>query len=214
METLRSRIGRDADSPKARAISFVLHRPEGQVRTGPEPRLIYWGRIKHQKRIDRAIRLIAALAPAHPDVSLTLVGPDGGKLADIQQLAAELGVADRLTLEGPKSFDEITALAASHSLFVQLSDFEGMAMASVEAMQLGLVPLVTPVGEVARYCRDGENAIVYRDLDQAAADVDAVLRDPARFESLSRAAIEQWRNAPMYDEDFMAAAMDLARGKA
>ncbi len=214
METLRSRIGRDADSPKARAISFVLHRPEGQVRTGPEPRFIYWGRIKHQKRIDRAIRLIAALAPAHPDVSLTLVGPDGGKLADIQQLAAELGVADRLTLEGPKSFDEITALAASHSLFVQLSDFEGMAMASVEAMQLGLVPVVTPVGEVARYCRDGENAIVYRDLDQAAADVDAVLRDPARFESLSRAAIEQWRNAPMYDEDFMAAAMDLARGKA
>ena len=214
METLRSRIGRDADSPKARAISFVLHWPEGQVRTAPAPRLIYWGRIKHQKRIDRAVRLVAALAATHPEVSLTLIGPDGGKLADIRQLAEELGVTARLRLEGPKSFDEISALAASHSLFVQLSDFEGMAMASVEAMQLGLVPVVTPVGEVARYCRDGENAIIYHDEAQAAADVDALLRDPARFASLSRAAIAQWLNAPMYDEDFMAAATDLAGGKA
>lgn len=213
METLRSRIGRDADSPKARAISFVLHRPEGQVRKTPAPRLIYWGRIKHQKRIDRAVRLIAALAPAHPDISLTLIGPDGGKLAEIRDLAAELGVADRIHFEGPKNFDEISTIAADHSLFVQLSDFEGMAMASVEAMQLGLVPLVTPVGEVARYCRDGENAIIYRDEPQAVAAVDAVLRDPARFEALSRAAINQWRDAPMYDEDFMAAAVDLAAGR-
>lgn len=214
METLRSRIGRDADSPRARAISFVLHRPEGAPREIPAPRFIYWGRIKHQKRIDRAVRLIAALAPSHPDICLTLIGPDGGKLADIRQLAEELGVSGRLHLEGPKSFDEICAIAADHSLFVQLSDFEGMAMASVEAMQLGLVPVVTPVGEVARYCRDGENAIVYRDEAQTVVAVDAVLRDPARFEALSRAAIEQWRNAPMYDEDFMAAAVDLAAGRA
>ncbi len=214
MQTLRSRIGRDANSPKARAISFVLHRPEGLVRTDPAPKLIYWGRIKHQKRIDRAVRLVAALAPAHPAISLTLIGPDGGKLADIRQLARELGVADRVVFEGPMDFAGISALAAGHSLFVQLSDFEGMAMASVEAMQLGLVPVVTPVGEVARYCRDGENAIVYRDQDQAAAAIDAVLRDPARFEALSRAAIAQWRDAPMYDEDFMAAATSLAAGKA
>lgn len=212
MQTLRSRIGRDADSPKARAISFVLHRPEGKVRSTPTPRLIYWGRIKHQKRIDRAVRLVAALAPTHPEVSLTLIGPDGGRLNEIRQLAAELGVSNRLIVEGPLSFAEISAIASSHSLFVQLSDFEGMAMASVEAMQLGLVPVVTPVGEVARYCRDGENAIIYRDPDQAAADVDAVLRDPARFEALSRAAIAQWRDAPMYDEDFMAAARALAEG--
>lgn len=214
MQTLRSRIGGDADSPKARAISFVLHRPEGQVRSAPTPRLIYWGRIKHQKRIDRAVRLVAGLAPAHPAISLTLIGPDGGKETEIRQLAETLGVADRIHFEGPKDFNEIAAMAASHSLFVQLSDFEGMAMASVEAMQLGLVPVVTPVGEVARYCRDGENAIVYRDADQAVRDVDAVLRDPARFETLSAAAIAEWRAAPMYDEDFMAAARALADRKA
>lgn len=214
MQTLRSRIGRDADSPKARAISFVLHRPDGQVRTVPAPRLIYWGRIKQQKRIDRAVRLVAGLAPGHPDVSLTLIGPDGGKQAEIRQLADTLGVADRVHFEGPKDFGEITAMAASHSLFVQLSDFEGMAMASVEAMQLGLVPVVTPVGEVARYCRDGENAVIFREEAQTVQDVDALLRDPARFAALSAAAIAEWRNAPMYDEDFIAAARSLASGKA
>jgi hypothetical protein len=85
-----------------------------------------------------------------------------------------------------------------------------MAMASVEAMQLGLVPVVTPVGEVARYCRDRENAVIFREEGQAVRDVDALLRDPVRFAALSAAAIAEWRNAPMYDEDFMAAARSLA----
>jgi len=214
LQTLRSRIGAAAESPRARAISFVLHKPEGRIRRRPAPHFIYWGRIKHQKRIDRTVRLIASLGETHPDAELTLIGPDGGRLNDVKRLAEELGVADRVHFLGPRTFDEIEVLAGPASFFVQLSDFEGMAMASVEAMQLGLVPVVTPVGEVARYCRHGENAIVYIGHDQAVRDIDALLRDPPAFERLSEAAIAQWRDAPMYDEDFMAAADALARGKA
>lgn len=36
-----------------------------------------------------------------------------------------------------------------------------MAIAVTEAMQLGLVPIVTDVGEIAHYCKDGKNSIYY-----------------------------------------------------
>ena len=46
-------------------------------------------------------------------------------------------------------------------------------MSVVEAMQIGLVPIVTPVGEIARYCVDGKNAVW---VQEDATAVDAVMR--------------------------------------
>ena len=97
-------------------------------------------------------------------------------------------------------------MVSAASFFIQLSTHEGMAMAVVEAMQMGLVPVVTPVGEVARYCRHMENAIIFDNPEQALADIETVLADPALFARLSAAAIDHWAQAPLYDEDFMAAA--------
>lgn len=82
-------------------------------------------------------------------------------------------------------------------------------MSVVEAMQLGLVPVVTPVGEIANYCRHMENGIIHDDLASTAAAIEAVVADPERYAAMSRAAIETWRDAPLYADDFAAAADEL-----
>ena len=82
-------------------------------------------------------------------------------------------------------------------------------MSVVEAMQLGLVPVVTPVGEIGRYCRAWENAIVVQDVAEAAAEVLALLHDPHKARSMGNAAMATWRGQPLYRDAVAAACRRL-----
>jgi len=204
----------DEEKRRARIISLRLNRPDAAPRTLPAPEFIYWGRLAEQKRIDRAVALFAAVAQARPDARLTLIGPDHGVRDKLAAQAAALGVADRVVFHGPAGQDEIARMAQRARFFLQLSDHEGMAMGVVEALQLGLVPVVTPVGQMAVYCRDGENALVYRTQTDSAARLLALMDDPARYAAMSAAAIATFADVPIYVEDVMHAARALAERQA
>lgn len=193
---------------KGRVISFVLNRPQALVRSAARPHFIYWGRLNALKRLDRVIGLFARLA-GRPGARLTLVGPDSGSEAALRAQVAELGLQDRVAFTGPKTFDEIADLAADHDIFLQLSDQEGAAMSLVEAMQLGLGPVVTPVGEMPVYVRHMESGLIYSDEDQAAADIARLLGDPSLFASVCASAVDRWAGARLYQEDVLAAAQEL-----
>lgn len=199
----------DEEKRRARIISLRLDRPNGQSRKRAAPRFVYWGRLAEQKRIDRAMALFAQVAKARPDAHFTLVGPDHGVRGKLEEQARKAGVADRVAFHGPKSLDEIAELARDARFFLQLSDHEGMAMGVVEALERGLVPVVTPVGQMAVYCRDGENALVYRDRDETAQRLLALVDDDARYEAMSEAAIATFAETPIYGEEVAAAASDL-----
>lgn len=85
-------------------------------------------------------------------------------------------------------------------------------MACVEAMQLGLVPVVTPVGEMARYVEHGRNGIIIDpdNLARVVDDIIALIANPSRFAELRDAAIARWAGVPLYAEDVCRAAADLA----
>jgi len=189
-----------------RAVTFLLHRPPGAPREDPKPHFAFWGRIKRGKGVDAAVRMIARI----PGARFVVIGPDGGEEARVRQIAEELGLGDRVTLAGAHAFADIPGLIADCSFFLQLSLQEGMSMSTVEAMQMGLVPVVTPVGEIPNYCAHMANAVLVESEDQAVADVARILDDPALFARLSKAAVDQWAASPLYDEDFMAAASALA----
>ncbi|MDQ0464927.1 glycosyltransferase involved in cell wall biosynthesis [Caulobacter ginsengisoli] len=210
-ESLKGRLG-EAGLLKGRIISFVRHRPDPPVRAEPRPAFIYWGRLTPLKRIDRAIRLFARIAANRTDARLTLIGPDAGSQGELEALARTLGMADRIEFAGPLGFDAIAERAAQADFFLQLSDQEGAAMSVIEAMQLGLVPVVTPVGQMAEYCRPLETGVIFQDEAQTAGDIGRMLSDPGLFSRASAAAINRWTATRLYDQDFMAAAEALARG--
>ena len=87
-----------------------------------------------------------------------------------------------------------------------------MAMACVEAMQLGLVPVVTPVGEMAQYVVPGATGILINPdcLNDTAEEVSALLEEPARYAAMRRSAIDHWLPASLYADDICAAANALA----
>lgn len=206
-----SLAGRFGAGRPGRVISFVQHRPEPAPRTAPRPAFIYWGRLTPLKRIDRAIALFARIAAERPDARLILIGPDAGSQAELQAQVAALNLADRVEFAGALDFPAIVRRAAEADFFLQLSDQEGAAMSVIEAMQLGLVPVVTPVGQMAEYCRTFETGVVFQDESQAASDIRRLLSDAELFARVTKWVTQRWTGTPLYDQDFMAAAEQVAR---
>jgi glycosyltransferase involved in cell wall biosynthesis len=190
---------------KARVISFVLQHYDPVTQVTPSPRFVFWGRLATEKGLDRALRIIEFLNRTVSDSRFLIIGPDLGERSRLEQLAQRLKIWKSVSFLGPKTHAEIARLASTSSFYLQPSLFEGMAVSVVEAMQLGLVPVVTPVGEISRYCHDDINALLINPGDplQVACRIKSLLNDPPRFALLRHQAIHTWELAPTYSEDVL-----------
>lgn len=215
--SVAQRFPRRPDKPVT-TISYLSQRLDplaGPDRT-PAPIFAFWGRLSPQKDIGRALALFATVHAARPDARFHIIGPDSGEAGHLRTKVAEFKLEDAVTFEEGMPFDAVRRrLVETGACFcLQTSRYEGMAMSVTEAMQMGLVPVVTPVGEIARYCRHGVNAVVIDGADGDAGAAKAVLRlldEPAAFAALRQAGLAQWRDAPLYRDSVLAAARALVR---
>ena len=187
---------------RARVISFVLRYVQAGTQERPSPRFIFWGRLAPEKGLDRAIHIIAALNREIPDVRFQVIGPDCGELPRLLSLVDKLCLGSVVSFLGPKGPQEIQVLASQASFYLQTSVFEGMAISVVEAMQFGLVPVVTPVGEAASYCSDNFNALFVDSNDPMAASkrIHQLLLNPSLYSVLRLRAIDSWSKASNYSD--------------
>jgi len=175
----------------------------------PQPSFIFWGRLAAQKNLGRALELFAEIHKRAPQARYLIIGPDGGEGNRLRSVIDALGLAQAVDLVGPKSFEEIAVLANRAAFYLQTSDYEGMAMSVVEAMQLGLVPIVTPVGEIGSYCRAGHNAVIIESTTQTAAAVLRLMNDSEEYFKLRSQAIATWQGRPLYSDSVLAACAAL-----
>ncbi|RJF66617.1 glycosyltransferase family 4 protein [Rhodopseudomonas palustris] len=143
-------------------------------------------RLHPLKQLDAALRVL----PDHPDWTLALAG-QGPDEARLRQLAAELGVADRVRFVGEISPEQVANFLACLDVFAFPSLAETFGLAAVEAAHAG-VPVVAndlPVlREVLLY--QGEPAAILVDASNPAAFGAAIARvvgDPALAAQLRRA---------------------------
>lgn len=209
--TIKGRLS-PAQRQRSRVISFVCRRIEALPPKMTAPVFIFWGRITHQKGLDRAIRIFAAVYKKKTDARFLIVGPDGGVLSDLKKLCFELDLAESVTFLGAASHDQIVRYAAQALFYLQTSLIEGMAMSVVEAMQMGLVPVVTPVGEIASYSEDGRNAVIVESDDKAVEDILSLLGSNERYQALRTSAIQTWKDKPLYRESVLEACQMLIKG--
>ncbi len=202
--TIKGRLS-PAQRRRCRVISFVTRRFEVLPLIVLKPTFIFWGRIHHQKGLDRAIRLFAEVYKKRPEARFMIVGPDGGVLSDLKKLCGELDLAESVTFLGSASHDQIVLYASQALFYLQTSLFEGMAMSVVEAMQMGLVPVVTPVGEIPSYSEDCRNALIVESDDKAVEDILSLLGSNDRYQALRTAAIQTWKDKSLYRESVLEA---------
>lgn len=149
-------------------------------------------RLARQKRFDRLVRALAVL-PSH--VHALIVG-EGGKREELEALASDLGVGNRLHLPGFRR--DVGDVLGALDLFVVCSDREGMANAMLEAMAVGLPILSTPVSGAAEaleaFADGGAPGEIVPFGDDALADaLRRLVGDPARLKAMGEAGARRVR---------------------
>jgi glycosyltransferase involved in cell wall biosynthesis len=204
----------DARVPKAlvaraRVISFQTERVPAPAYRAPAPIFVFWGRLHPQKGLVRALRLFARMVAVRPLAVFHVIGPDGGDRAALEREVNQLGLAASVQFHGPMDRSAIFEFAGRCTFYLQTSIDEGIAMSVIEAMQLGLVPVVTPVGEIGRYGRNGENAILIQDEDKAIEDILSLLESDSNYQTVRSKAIATWGDKQLYRESVLQACKSL-----
>lgn len=194
---------------RTRVISFVTRRFEAMPKRDVSPDFIFWGRIDVYKGLDRSLRIFAEIVKEQPNARFWIIGPDRGVLQCTQQLCKSLELCDHVRFLGEATLTEIANQALQATFYLQTSQIEGMAMSVVEAMQMGLVPIVTPVGEIPYYCSQGFNALIIKSDMQAVEDVRNLLNNNEKYQSIRLNAIATWKEKPLYADSVMLACEDI-----
>jgi glycosyltransferase involved in cell wall biosynthesis len=118
----------------------------GAAEAAPQaPTLLYLGFIKHAKGTDDLVRAFARIAGKFPTLELLCGGT--GSLEEMRQLAASLGVGDRVSFPGWLGPERKREAMRNATIFILPSYAEGMPMSLMEAMAWGLPTIATPVGD-------------------------------------------------------------------
>jgi len=121
---------------------------------------LYVGRFNEYKRIDRLVLLAKKLVDSGLHFQVDLYGRNDGTMDLIKSLIKENQLETTVFLKGEIVSDKVQGLFSGYDFYFQTSDVEGMAMSVVEAMQHGLICVVTNVGEIRNYAGNGYNAVV------------------------------------------------------
>jgi glycosyltransferase involved in cell wall biosynthesis len=213
--TLQARVP-PALHARSRVLSFLTERPPTgapmlQERDGVPPRFVFWGRLQYEKDLERAIDVFAAIHRRLPAARFDIIGPDRGALAGLRDRVRLHDLGEAVNFVGPLPHEALLQRARHYRFYLQTSRFEGMAMSVIEAMALGLVPVVTPVGEIPRYCHDGESGIHVGTPDETAQRVVALVTDPARWQQMAAHASARWADARLFRDDYRDACDRLLR---
>ena len=176
--------------PNAVGPHFCPEPTAERPRSGP-CRLLYVGRISPQKVLPRLLHALSRMS--HP-VDLAVVG-EGEDSAMVRTLVGKLGL-DNVQLVGVQRGEDLLRWYRWADVFVLPSDKEGMPLAMLEAMAVGLPVVATDVlgsretlGNAGVLVAPDVPSLTYA-LDRVAADAD--LRADLSRRSLLRAQEFSW----------------------
>jgi len=148
------------------------------------------GRLVEQKDYPTQLRAFALAAARHPALVMLLVG-DGPLRGELERLAAELGVTDRVRFAGHR--EDVPVVLRALDIFCLASKFEPYGVALLEAKGAGVAIVATRVNEVAEILSEGSVGVLVPPEDPAAMGeaFAALAADAARRRELgARAARE------------------------
>jgi len=115
----------------------------------------YAAKMRPERNHLALIKSIAILEKKYPKIKLLLAG-DGPEKNNLMQLSEKLGIADNVTFLGQRN--DIPQILNSLDIFISPSQYEGMSVAILEAMGIGL-PIIAsdiePNRELIEENKDG-----------------------------------------------------------
>lgn len=153
-------------------------------------RFIYAGRLVRYKAVDKTLRALAKLDDQN--YTFDIIG-DGGEKENLESLAGELGIADKVTFHGRIPREEVLRHMKDADVFVLISKGEIFGLVYLEAMAATCIA-VGSVGEgIDGVINDGENGLLCKaqDEDELALRLNWLMsRTPDELSKLARAGYE------------------------
>lgn len=106
--------------------------------------LLFLGRLHHKKGVHLLYRAWAKVCKETPGAQLVVAGPDSeNTLAELNRLATELGIGERITCTGMLHGDLKWSALRAAGVFVLPSYSEGFSIAVLEALAVGTPVIVS-----------------------------------------------------------------------
>ncbi|HEX3927680.1 MAG TPA: glycosyltransferase family 4 protein [Gemmatimonadales bacterium] len=170
-----------------------------RVRHGLPPGrwIVTVARLVAYKGVDTALRVVAALAAEMPDVRYAVVG-QGEQLAELQAMAAALGIGDRVHWLTDISDAELPGAYALGEVYLGLTretatDIEGFGISFLEAAASGLPVVAAASGGIPDAVADGVTGVLVdpNSPADAIAAVRQLLGDSTRARAMGAAGRER-----------------------
>jgi glycosyltransferase involved in cell wall biosynthesis len=157
--------------------------PQGSLR------LLTVGRLVAVKGHGVLVEAVARLAGENVDVVATVVG-DGPRRAELEALARDLGVADRVRFAGRVGQDDIRRFYAEADVFCLPSFAEGLPVVLLEAMASGVPVVASRITGIPELVEHGTSGLLVPPgrPDRLADALRDLSSDPARRRALAGAA--------------------------
>lgn len=157
-------------------IDAATYTPDFSPRT--ENRIIFVGRVTGEKCIDVLLRA-AALLPRDLAAVVEIVG-EGDQKRNLQHLAEQLGIADRVVFTGYLTDEELRAAYTKSTVLAMPSVAELQSIVTMEAMATGLPVVAANAMALPHLVHDGENGFLFEPGNAAdlAARLEQILRMP------------------------------------
>jgi glycosyltransferase involved in cell wall biosynthesis/O-antigen/teichoic acid export membrane protein len=149
----------------------------------PEPTLLYLGRLKQYKRIERVLDVLEAI----PEATLDVAG-DGDHRAALEAEIERRGLSARVRMHGFVSEEEKAELYGRAWVALTASSAEGWCLTVMEAATCGTPSAALRVGGLPESIVDGRTGVLADSGEELVERVRELVRDPARRDALGEAA--------------------------
>ena len=155
--------------------------------------LVSIGRLAPEKNWETLLQAAASVYREHPDLRVVILG-DGPEKAALQNLSAELGIAERVTFTGELPFAEVTVYLKAADLFGFSSVTETQGLVTMEAMAAGLPVVAVDASGTRDIVDDGKQGfLVPNNADALAASIENLIESPEKMRRFSIQALEKAR---------------------
>ena len=135
-----------------------------------EWRFVQAGRLIEKKGLPVTLRAFSTFLKQHPNATLTIAG-EGPLLPELQNLARELNIEERVSFSGFVSQDELREIYYRSHIFLHPSQTgrdgnqEGIPNSMLEAMATGLPAFATEHGGIPEAIENGVNGVLVPERD-------------------------------------------------
>jgi glycosyltransferase involved in cell wall biosynthesis len=170
-EYLAEKLASKFPNANIRIIPYGVRVPDTRASWNPDRfRVVFSGRlVEPQKRVSLVIDALVQACRQLPSIEGRIIG-DGIERAALERRIASEGLDRRITFAGRLTPEQVNTELAAAQAILMLSDFEGLPLALLEAMSIGVVPIARRIPSgIPELVRDRLTGLLVDDVPKNAA---------------------------------------------